>query len=288
MIVSEIHVGKFKKRNHMKNFTFLSISLATCITANAYALEAAAVPPGHPETPVTAAPSVPSAADKAALAAAPPAAPVTLAGKVLQTMNAGGYSYIYIEQADGKKVWVAVTQIAVKVGDQLSFKPGMEMVKFESKALNRSFDSIIFSNGVFSGGTTSAAPDPGKNKGVSPGSRGATGDKAAKIAVTRASGPNAATVAEAYSNSAKLNNKTVVVRGQVVKVSSGIMGKNWIHIQDGTGSEKMKTHNLVCTSKTDSADVGDVVTISGTLIKDRDFGAGYKYAVIIENSKITK
>jgi hypothetical protein len=66
------------------------------------------------------------------------------------------------------------------------------------------------------------------------------------------------------------------------------MGRNWIHIQDGTGSEMKKYHNLVCTSKTDIADVGDVVTITGTLIKDRDFGSGYKYAVIIEDTKITK
>ena len=256
----------------MKKSLVLSISLATCIAASAFALEAPAVPAGHPEMPV----------------AAPTAAPVTLAGKVLQTMNAGGYSYIYIEQADGKKVWVAVTQVAIKVGDRMSFKPGTEMVKFESKALNRSFDSIIFSNGVLSGGSSAAVPDPGKNEGVSPGSRGARKEKAAKISVTKATGPNAATIAEAYSNSAKLNNKKVVIRGQVVKISSGIMGKNWIHIQDGTGSEKRKNHNLVCTSKTDIADVGDVVTITGTLIKDRDFGSGYKYAVIIENTKITK
>jgi hypothetical protein len=256
----------------MKKSLVLSISLATCIAVSAFALEAPAVPPGHPEMPV----------------AAPAAAPVPLAGKVLQTMNAGGYSYIYIEQADGKKVWVAVTQVAIKVGDRMSFKPGTEMVKFESKALNRSFDSIIFCDGVLSGGSTAKVPDPGKNEGVSPGSRGARKEKAAKISVTKATGPNAATIAEAYSNSAKLNNKKVVIRGQVVKISSGIMGKNWIHIQDGTGSEKRKNHNLVCTSKTDIADVGDVVTITGTLIMDRDFGSGYKYAVIIEGTKITK
>jgi hypothetical protein len=268
----------------MKKSLFLSILLATCIAASAFALEAPAAPPGHPEMPA----SAPTSADTAAPVAAPAAAPVPLAGKVIQTMNAGGYSYIYIEQADGTKVWVAVTHVAVKVGDQMSFKPGMEMEKFESKALNRSFDSIIFSDGVLSGGSTAKVSDPGKNEGVSPGSRGATRVKAAKISVTRATGPNAATIAEAYSKRAKLNNKKVVIRGQVVKISSGIMGKNWIHIQDGTGSEKKKNHNLVCTSKTDIADVGDVVTITGTLIKDRDFGSGYKYAVIIEDTKITK
>jgi hypothetical protein len=271
----------------MKKSMFLSISLATCITASAFALEAPAVPPSHPDMPAAAAPSAPSA-PSAADAPASAAAPAPLSGKVLQTMNAGGYSYIYIEQADGTKKWVAVTQLAVKVGDQMSFKPGTEMGKFESKSLNRTFDSIIFSDGVLSGGSSGPVLDPGKNQGVSPGSQGAAKDKTIKISVTRATGPNAATVAEAYSKSAKLNNKKVVIHGQVVKISSGIMGKNWIHIQDGTGSEKKKNHNLVCTSKTDIADVGDVVTITGTLVKDRDFGAGYKYAVIIEDTKITK
>ncbi len=278
----------------MKKSMFLSFSLAACITASAFALETPAVPASHPKKPAAAHPAIPAADAPAVLPAwllqhrADPAVPVSLSGKVLQTMNASGYSYIYIEQADGSKKWVAVTQTNVKVGDQMSFKPGMEMGRFESKALNRSFDSIVFSDGVLSGGSTAAAPDPGKGEGVSPGSQGATKDKAAKISVTKATGPNAITVAEAYSKSAKLNKKTVVIRGQVVKFSSGIMGKNWIHIQDGTGSEKKKNHNLVCTSKTDIADVGDVVTITGTLIKDRDFGAGYKYPVIIEDTKITK
>jgi hypothetical protein len=231
--------------------------------------------------PVTASPAGPETA-------AVPAAPQPLAGKVLQTMNAGGYSYVYLEQADGKKTWVAVAQTSIKVGAEMSFKPGMEMGAFESKALKRTFDSIIFSEGVLSGASTEAVVDPGKGQGTSPGSMGAGAAKAGKISVTKATGPNAHSVEEAYKNSAKLNKKKVVIHGQVVKVSSGIMGKTWIHIQDGTGSEKKKTHNLVCTSATDSADVGDVVTITGTLIKDRDFGSGYKYAVIIEDTKVTK
>jgi len=272
----------------MKKSMFLSISLAACIAASAFALETPAVPASPAEKPAAAHPATPAAADTAAPAAEPAAKPVSLSGKVLQTMNASGYSYIYIEQADGTKKWVAVNQTTVKVGDQMSFKPGMEMGRFESKALNRSFDSIVFSEGVISGASTAPAPDPGKGEGVSPGSQGATKDKAGKISVTKATGPNAITVAEAYSKSAKLNKKKVVIHGQVVKFSSGIMGKNWIHIQDGSGSEAKKTHNLVCTSTTDVGDIGDVVTVTGTLIKDRDFGAGYKYPVIIEDAKITK
>ena len=222
----------------------------------------------------------------AAAAAAPAAEPAPLAGKVLQTMNGGGYTYVYIEKADGKKVWVAVSETPVKVGSDVVFQPGMEMGSFESKALKRTFDSIVFSNGIASGAATSAGEPKGQK--VSPGSQGSSTDKSKKISVEKATGPNATTVEGAYKNSAKLNKKKVVIRGQVVKFSSGIMDKNWIHIQDGTGSEKKKTHNLVCTSTTDIADVGDVVTITGTLIKDRDFGAGYKYPVIIEDAKVSK
>jgi hypothetical protein len=280
---------------------FLSVSICALFAAVALAAETPAVPaapasaapvaestspspslsPGHP--------AVPDAVSPAASPAAP-AAPVPLAGKVLQTMNGGGYSYVYIEQADGKKIWVAIQETPIKVGAEMVFQPGMEMGSFESKALKRTFDSIIFSNGVVSGAAKTPIADPSKGQGVSPGSQGQglTADKAAKISVEKATGPNATTVEGAYKNSAKLNKKTVVIRGQVVKVSVGIMSKNWIHIQDGTGSEKKKNHNLVCTSKDGIADVGDVVTITGTLIKDRDFGAGYKYPVIIEDAKISK
>lgn len=281
----------------MKKIMFLSASLCTFIAVVSMAAETPAPPAAAPAAVEKTAPAkhsghpgmsaAPDATAPAPAPAAEPAAPQPLEGTVLQTSNGGGYTYVYIEQADGKKVWVAVAEAPVKVGAQVKFKPGMEMGRFESKALKRTFDSIIFSDGIISGAAAAAAPDPGKDQGVSPGSTGAVA-KTAKISVTKATGENAYTVEGAIKNSAKLNKKKVVIHGQVVKVSSGIMNKNWIHIQDGTGSEKKKTHNLVCTSPTDIADVGDVVTITGTLYKDKDFGSGYKYAVIVEDSKITK
>jgi len=275
----------------MKKIMFLSASLCTLIAAVAIAAETPAKPaaaavesaasatkPGHPSIP----------ADPAQTAPVAPSAPQPLSGKVIQTMSAGGYSYVYIEQADGKKVWVAVAQTPVTVGSEMSFKPGMEMGKFESKALKRTFDSIIFSDGVISGAAAGAVADPGKGEGTSPGSSGAIAAKTGKISVAKATGANAYTVESAIKNSSKLHKKKVVIRGQVVKVSGGIMGKNWIHIQDGTGTAAKKNHNLVCTSVADSADVGDVVTITGTLYKNKDFGSGYKYAVIVEEAKITR
>ena len=105
------------------------------------------------------------------------------------------------------------------------------------------------------------------------------------IKVEKAKGADAYTVAEAYEKAGKLDKKTVVVRGKVAKVSKGIMGKNWVHLRDGSGDPVKGTNNLVVTTL-DVPKVGDVVTAKGTLFKDKDFGAGYKYQVIIEEATV--
>lgn len=76
--------------------------------------------------------------------AGPQSAAIT--GKVVETMDAAGYTYVCLEK-DGQKTWVAVPQMKVKKGQTMSFNPGSEMVNFESKTLKRKFDRIIFSDG---------------------------------------------------------------------------------------------------------------------------------------------
>jgi hypothetical protein len=105
------------------------------------------------------------------------------------------------------------------------------------------------------------------------------------IKVEKAKGADAYTVSETYEKAGKLDKKTVVVRGKVVKVSKGIMGKNWVHLRDGSGDPGKGTNNLVVTTK-DAPKVGDVVTAKGTLYKDKDFGSGYKYQVIVEEATV--
>jgi hypothetical protein len=106
------------------------------------------------------------------------------------------------------------------------------------------------------------------------------------IHVEKAKGEDGRTVADLYDQSKTLDRKTVAVRGKVVKVSRGIMGKNWVHLRDGSGDAGKGTNNLVVTTQ-DVPKVGDVVTARGTLYKDKDFGAGYKYAVIVEEASVT-
>ncbi len=94
------------------------------------------------------------------------------------------------------------------------------------------------------------------------------------------------TVAAVYKDKAALTGKTISASGKVVKVNNGIMGRNCVHVQDGTGDAKAGTNNLVVTSKQTAA-VGDKVTISGVVVVNRDFGSGYSYPLLIEEATVT-
>lgn len=204
-----------------------------------------------------------------------------LSGKVVETMDAGGYTYVRIEK-DGKKTWVAIPLTKVIVGQELSFTPGAEMANFTSKSLNKTFDSIIFSGGI--AGEAGAAGHGGKS-GQGGGSKAAATAQDKSIKVEKAAGPDAYTVSEIFEKRAALNGKSAVVKAQVVKVTADVMNRNWIHLQDGSGDAKKGNHNLVATSN-DLPKVGDVVTVKGKIVKDKDFGSGYKYKVIMEEAKV--
>ena len=107
----------------------------------------------------------------------------------------------------------------------------------------------------------------------------------AKLA--KASGPEGRSVAEVVLGRASLKDKTVLVRGQVVKVNSGIMGKNWLHLQDGSGAAKDGSNDVLVTTS-DTAKVGDIVQARGTVRTDVSVGPGYDFAVIIEGASLRK
>jgi hypothetical protein len=202
-----------------------------------------------------------------------------LAGKVAETMNAGGYTYIKLDRGTDK-IWVAVPEMKVKVGEELVFAPGNAMPNFRSESLKRTFDLIVFSSGPVTLPGTKGEKADKKKKG-----KAAAGGS--KIKVEKASGANAYTVAELYGKSASLDKKEVTVRGKVVKVSVGIMGKNWVHIQDGTGEADKGTDRIIATTD-DTVSVGDTITATGILAREKDFGYGYKYDVIIEKAAVKK
>src|SRR4051812_47515038 len=93
----------------------------------------------------------------------PPAAPIAeqLSGKVAETLDAGGYTYVCVEK-DGKKKWAAIPTTKLKVGQQVELKSGAIFTDFESKSLNRTFDSIVFSAGLQEDAAPQVAPQDAK------------------------------------------------------------------------------------------------------------------------------
>ena len=105
------------------------------------------------------------------------------------------------------------------------------------------------------------------------------------VKVARATGKNARTVAEVIKNAAALNSQTIVLHGKIVKYNPGIMGKNWLHLQDGSG---VAGSNDILVTTQEEAKLGDVVTVSGLVRINQDFGAGYVYKVLIEQATLQK
>jgi hypothetical protein len=226
-----------------------------------------------------------------AFAEAPPATEA-FTGKVLQTMDAGTYTYAEVEAGE-KKIWAAAPRTKLAVGDTVTVPAGMLMKNFTSKTLERTFEEIYFVPSLQAPGTTPAAPAPAGAPALAPGAAKAPAPIAAHRGNGAAPGSGALvaaiakvadgfTVAELYAQKATLTGKPVAVRGRVAKFNSGILGKNWIHVEDGSGSEKDLTVTTDAVAK-----VGDTVVVRGVLGADRDFGAGYKYDIIIEDAAVT-
>jgi hypothetical protein len=90
------------------------------------------------------------------------------------------------------------------------------------------------------------------------------------------------TISKLFADPKSYDGKTIKVKGQVTKFNSGIMGKNWIHIQDGT--EYKESFDLTITTDA-TATLGETITMEGKIILDKDFGYGYKYDVLMEDAK---
>jgi hypothetical protein len=204
--------------------------------------------------------------------ALPPTPPLT--GEVVESRDVQGYTYLRIKTASGE-TWAAVPTSVVKVGSQVGIANPVTMQNFESKTLNKRFDKIVFGQIV----------DP-LAKPAAPASA-APASASAITKVTKAVGPDAKTVAEVVTGKAGLKDKTVLVHGQVVKASTGILGKNWLHLRDGSGSAAAGTHDVLVTTL-DNAAVGDIVNARGKVRTDVDLGSGYAYAVLIEDASLRK
>jgi hypothetical protein len=251
----------------------------------------------------------------ASVAAAMPRTPSTEAtppvrsGTVIETMNAAGYTYLLVAEPGGQR-WVAIPETTVTAGNPVSYYDGMVMNDFTSTSLARTFPAIVFSAGLVeqtatpvSAPTSSAAqnpddsfaaairaelgtPSPAPLPEISGGSIAAV-VPFTEVAIEKSPAANGYTVAEIFAQVDALAGEKVQIRGKVVKFSPMIMGRNWIHLQDGSGNPMQNTHDLVITSDA-TVEVDSIVTFEGILAANRDFGAGYTYQAIVESAAVVE
>ena len=206
-------------------------------------------------------------------------------GTVLETLNAGGYTYVFIE-TDQDQRWVAVPKTAVLVDDVVLTQQGMAMPNFESKSLNRTFEVVYFAGGLQN--LTAPAPVAVDTSGTLPQGQPSTDStvEAAPQVVKVAELTPGEDIAYVYANQDALAGQKISLRGKVVKFNANIMGTNFIHIQDGSGDVADGSNDLTVTSKAVTA-VGETVVVTGTVIQNKDFGYGYKFPVLIEDASIS-
>lgn len=201
-------------------------------------------------------------------------------GVIEEVLQATEYTYLKVKEGE-LTVWMAVTKQEIKEGTTIGYTPTLEMKDFESKDLKRTFDSLYLMDSISIAGQGSTATPAAANphqamSGMTTKTPTSTG-KLEEVIEPVAGGIS---IAQLYGDTAAYGGQSVQIRGKVTKINTGIMGKNWIHIQDGTEADGQ--FDLTVTTQ-DTAKVGDVLVVHGKITLDKDFGSGYRYDVIMED-----
>lgn len=194
---------------------------------------------------------------------------------VKETIDGGSYSYLKVSEGE-KEYWMAVSRVNAEVGKTYYYDQGMVMKNFESKQLNRVFDEIVFADAI----RTSKDSKTVKNPHSNPHSNPQKESKLDKLNLNLSKASDDIYLKDLFENKAKYAGKEIKVSGVVVKVNKRILGKNWIHIVDGT---KTATKSSLTITSQELVKVGDTVTAKGSIVLDKDFGANYIYDVLLEN-----
>ena len=179
--------------------------------------------------------------------------------------------YIYLRVKEGQNhFWIAAIKQNVTLGDTYFYADGLLKTNFESKEHQRVFDTIyLVSNLVPANhGATASAEQSTPGSMSTTNSEGFTGPA------------SSLKIKDLVNNPEKYANQVVEISGECVKVNSNIMGRNWIHMNDGTNDG----FDLVVTSE-ENVSKGSTATFIGTVALNKDFGAGYTFDVIIENGR---
>lgn len=184
--------------------------------------------------------------------------------------------YTYLQVLEGSEIrWVAVTRQDIAKGETFYYDSALPMNNFHSKELDRTFDVIFFVNSI-----SKSAPGGAIMPGSISGHSGNTGAEIhTDIHIEKKEGE--LTIARIFENPEEYSGKEIEIRGVVVKINEGIMGTNWIHIQDGTTGNGKFDLTITCD---DIPQLNKEATFKGIITLNKDFGSGYFYDVIMEHA----
>jgi hypothetical protein len=225
-----------------------------------------------------------AAAENPALATPVPAGMVR--GTVLETMDSAGYTYAFIDTGQDQR-WIAAVETPVQVNDVVQTDQGMAMTGFTSKTLDRTFNVVYFVASLqnLSRGSQ-AAPQAATEMPPNHPPIGAGASATESTTVDIEAYEEGRDIAYVYANKDELAGQEITMRGQVVKYNADILGWNFVHIRDGSGDAATGSNDLIVTTKAETA-VGETVLLNGTVVLDKDFGAGYSYPVLLEDASLT-
>lgn len=177
---------------------------------------------------------------------------------VAEIMKTSNYVYMRVKES-GEEFWLATGLQDIEVGATYMYDDGLLQTNFVSKEFNRTFDKIYLVTNI-----KLASGVQGKEK--------SSGENIKSIIVT---------IKELVENPKKFDGKIVQITAKCTKLNKQILGKNWMHLQDGSKDD----FDLVITSDVAVAE-GKEVTMKGTVVLDKNFGAGYRYDIILENGLV--
>jgi hypothetical protein len=190
--------------------------------------------------------------------------------EVLYTIK---YVYLFVTEND-EDFWIATQKIEAKIGEIYYYRGGLLKTNFESKEHNRFFDRIFL--------VSSLVREDHGNQGGSELAE-ILSDKSKASTSMKTTTDGSISIADLVSNYKKYIGKTVQVSGKCIKLNANIMGKNWVHLQDGT----MDEYDLVIT--TDAiVHEGESATFKALVSADQNFGAGYQYELILEKGELVQ
>lgn len=201
---------------------------------------------------------------------------------VKKVLEAEKYLYLYVSE-NNHDFWIASRKLPVNIGETYFYKRALLKTNFESKEHNKVFDTIYLVSSLVKANhgmnTGSNMASRSKNNGVD--YKNDSNKSKDPIKITPQEG--SISIAKLVDNKKQYEGKTVQITGKCTKINPKIMNRNWIHLKDGSKDD----FDLVVTSD-EFVPEGSQVTMKATVTLDKDFGAGYKYDLILENGQIIK